>query len=161
MLRMYVGLFLLLLFQILFRKYKMLDNSPLISILKCMQELSQVFTVGSSDSDCPWVKCRGWMVSLSPSFSGSKWECVSPLWRSIVVLHPLGELSSNLLDATTQEAKANALNLTGLAWQVLPSKGILLWISILSGVERQRHSSFRHCLYTLHLRINFLANFHM
>lgn len=72
MLRMYVGLFLLLLFHILFRKYKMFANSPLISMLECLQELPPTFTVGSSDSGCPWVKCRGWMVSLSPSFSGEQ-----------------------------------------------------------------------------------------
>lgn len=77
MLRMCVDL---LLFQILFRKYKMFDNSLLISILECMQKLPQVFTVGSSDSDCPCVKCMGWMVSLTPFFSG---DCVGMCFTTV------------------------------------------------------------------------------
>lgn len=83
----------------------MLDNSPLMSILEFMQELPQVFTVSSFDSDCPWVKCKGWIVSLTHAFSGEQVGMCLTIVKKYWVLHPLGELSPNLLDATTQEAK--------------------------------------------------------
>lgn len=103
-----------------------------MSILELLQKFPQVFTVRSSGSDCPWVKCRGQMVSLAPFSSGDQVGMLLTIGKKFCCPASFRRSQFKLLDAITQEAKAEDLNVMGLALAGPSICKYPLWISMVS-----------------------------